>query len=156
MLEPPIGEAIKINCDAAVKRGMAVIACVARDAHSSILECVGSKLPSHCSMLMAESLAIKEAHLLCIKDGFDSATIENASSVMISWCLKEDGVPPWDISAVIADIRSLSEGRSFSFSSVRRSANQVAHWVAKFCLSCGSWNLNVGNFPPSLLSIVRV
>ena len=73
---------------------------------------------------------------------------------MISWCIKEEDVPPWDISAVISDIQSLSCDGAFVFSAVIRSGNQVANSVANFCRGSGSWSHNLCCVRPRLRALV--
>lgn len=107
---------------------------------------LGQDFPQ-CSVLLAEALAVREDCLLCIKNNISYAVIENDLAVGVSWCLKEDGEPPWDIFAVIADIKSLF--------SVRRSVSRLAHWAAKFCLFVRNWSLDPCNFPLYLKSLAR-
>lgn len=46
-------------------------------------------------------------------------------------------IPPWEISSVISDIKSLARRASFSFAATRRSANQVANWRMLFLWDYG-------------------
>lgn len=45
-----------------------------------------------------------------------------------------EGVPPWDICAVMNDIRSMASSRGLAFKWCPRVGNRAAHWVASACL----------------------
>lgn len=78
---PPCEILIKINCDAAVKKEFVSVACVARDSLGRLLESFRSRIPIQCSMMLAETLAIKEACFFCVKSGISSTVIKSDSAV---------------------------------------------------------------------------
>lgn len=56
-------------------------------------------------------------------------TIENKNSQIISLC-SSDLEPPWEVEAIVKDIRILKQSSGFRFLSVRKNANRAAHWCA--------------------------
>ncbi|KAI8530759.1 hypothetical protein RHMOL_Rhmol11G0084200 [Rhododendron molle] len=64
-------------------------------------------------------------------------------------------VPPWDVRALVLDIRQYAKEGAFIFKWVRRSANKVAHEVAPLALHrllpC-NW---ISNPPLSLVSVLN-
>lgn len=46
--------------------------------------------------------------IFCAKSDILYACIESDSLEVVSWCTQEDGVPPWNIAAVISDIREMA------------------------------------------------
>lgn len=65
---PPPPNALKINCDAAVKGSSGTLGCIIRDHSGSIVECFGKQI-SVSSVYLAEALAVREACLFCVKAG---------------------------------------------------------------------------------------
>ena len=106
------GNLLKVNCDAAVKGNQADVACLVRDRSGSILDGFCKRVASGLSVLMVEALAVREACVFCLKAGIVEARIESDNAYVVAWCLKEDGIPPWEISPVICDIGSLAQSSS--------------------------------------------
>lgn len=63
-------------------------------------------------------------------------------------------LPAWNIVAMISDIWVLACRSALSLSVVRRSAKQVANWIAKFCRAFGSWSYNSNSVSPRLEALV--
>ncbi|KAM7516612.1 hypothetical protein LguiA_006195 [Lonicera macranthoides] len=103
---------------------------------------------------IAEAIAIREACILYLKARIKEAVIESDNSSVVSWCIAEDGAPPWEVKVIIDDIRTLAIKASLSVSVIRRSANEVANWIARIALSLGSWSFNMGCIPHKLALLV--
>lgn len=124
------------------------------DSNGCLIDCFGSKFNSPCLVLVAEVLVVREACIFCIKGGLSGVCLESDSSGVVSWCIKSDGVPPWEIAAVVSDIQVLASRGDLSFSAVRRSVDEVANWAAKFCLANGGWSINFCCLPLCLKALI--
>ncbi|KAL7161948.1 hypothetical protein ACSBR2_042429 [Camellia fascicularis] len=58
--------------------------------------------------------------------------IESDCKSVIHLCVSE-GVPPWELLAMICDVRSLASSKQLVFRWCPRKANKAAHWVAAAC-----------------------
>ena len=67
------------------------------------------------------------------------------SKVLIS-LLSSEMVPPWEVAAVVHDIKKLGAEFGIHFFFVPRSFNRAAHWVAN--------NMSRGLLPPNWMSVI--
>ena len=101
-----------------MKGDVGAFGCVLRDSSGHVLESFGEKLEAGCSVLLSEALAVRRACIFCAKSGLNHMCIESNSSQLscsLAQQAKSDGVPPWDIAAVIFDIHSLASSHDLSF-----------------------------------------
>ncbi|XP_028099060.1 uncharacterized protein LOC114298654 [Camellia sinensis] len=144
----------KINCDASFcqRTSRAAIAAVVRDSNGQLID-GNAKTVSASSASQAEACAVRMACLMVKAHNLSFVEIESDNQMVIKLCVSEQ-VPPWELSAIILDIRHFASVYHLSFSWTHRSNNRVAHWVAT---SQASQVLPVSwaGFPPdSLLSLL--
>lgn len=131
---PPIGDMVKINCDAAydlnsLKGASAVLV---RDRDGDLL--TGSSRVHPCvSPLQAEALALNDAmDLICALD-VQVAIVESDNATVVNACL--GGLIPWQIDGIVNEIRrKLSLFNRVEVRWIRREANKSADLVAKLML----------------------
>ncbi|KAI7995878.1 hypothetical protein LOK49_LG11G02291 [Camellia lanceoleosa] len=121
---------VKVNCDASFHRASAKAsaAAIMRDAQGQFLDGIVTSFFS-ASTLHAEAVAVRLACRLVQMYGLSLADIENDNQELIHLCVSET-VPPWEIMAIVADIRSFARDRDWKFMWTRRTNNSAAHWVA--------------------------
>ena len=64
-----------------------------------------------------------------------SLVICSDSELVISLA-SSDLDPPWEIEAIISDIRSLAFNYGFIFLFVPKSLNVIAHWIVRVAFKC--------------------
>nr|GEV17724.1 ubiquitin carboxyl-terminal hydrolase 9-like [Tanacetum cinerariifolium] len=149
----PHGFSVKLNCDAALKCSKADFGIVVRDS-TGYLRYVLGKLCHAISPLNAEIIAVHYACSLASDRGWFNVTVESDSHLAISLACSE-ATPPWNLAALVDDIRLWANNMELSFSWVNRECNQVAHWVAPHAFSTtssSSWDVY---FPQELTSLAR-
>ncbi|KAF7139221.1 hypothetical protein RHSIM_Rhsim07G0138700 [Rhododendron simsii] len=125
---------IKINCDVAIRKNGQEAACAA-----VVRNWVGKLIDGHVisakvtSSLQGELLAIRLACAMANSLGLLEVEIESDNQMAIKLSASEL-VPPWEVGAVVQDIRLLSQSGGFSFKWVKREANGLAHLVASYSL----------------------
>lgn len=123
-------------------------ACMLFNQAHSLIDGV-AKLVKASFPLVAEVAAIKEACCLFVTRGISSAFILSDSKQAISLASSYLD-PPWDVAALILDIRKLAADFKLEFIHPPRAANCVAHWVIKALVN-GSLPVNWVSMPPSPL-----
>ncbi|KAI7995877.1 hypothetical protein LOK49_LG11G02292 [Camellia lanceoleosa] len=108
---PPREGTVKVNCDASFHRASAKAsaAAIMRDAQGQFLDGIVTSFFS-ASTLHAEAVAVRLACRLVQMYGLSLADIENDNQELIHLCVSET-VPPWEIMAIVADIRSFARDR---------------------------------------------
>ncbi|KAL5783297.1 hypothetical protein ACOSP7_008326 [Xanthoceras sorbifolium] len=147
---------VKINSDVAVdvrgrRLGFGVV----------IRDCTGKVLVSYTSLLLGlfssdigEALAILLGLRLAIDMGLSTVCVESDAASVVKQ-LSSQVSSCSDIGLILDDILSLVVNfAALSFSSVRRSANIVAHSLAKFVLSHQPVGVRLGSVPSSLARVV--
>ncbi|CAL5389426.1 unnamed protein product [Camellia sinensis] len=127
---PPRLGTVKVNCDASFHQSSAKAsaAAIMRDSKGQFIDGIVTAFFS-ASALQAEAVAVRLACRLAQMHGLSLADIENDNQELIHLCVSET-VPPWEIMAVVADIRSLARDKAWNFMWTRRTNNSAAHWVA--------------------------
>ncbi|CAL5428393.1 unnamed protein product [Camellia sinensis] len=127
---PPRVGTVKVNCDASFHRSLAKAsaAAIMRDSEGHFIDGVVTSF-FLASALQAEAVAVRLACRLVQMYGLSLADIENDNQDLIHLCVSET-VPSWEITAIVADIRSLARDRAWKFMWTRRTNNSAAHWVA--------------------------
>ncbi|KAL5843786.1 hypothetical protein ACOSQ4_009744 [Xanthoceras sorbifolium] len=142
----------KINSDVAVDvRGRRLgFGVVIRDYTGKVLVSYTSLLLGLFSSDIGEALAILRGLRLAIDMGLSTVCVESdAASVVKQLSSRVSSCS--DIGLILDDILSLVVNfADLSFSSVRRSANIVAHGLAKFALSYQPVGVRLGSVPSSL------
>ncbi|KAL5780225.1 hypothetical protein ACOSQ2_010962 [Xanthoceras sorbifolium] len=147
---------IKINSDVAVDaRGRRLgFGVVFRDSVGEVLVSYTSLLPGLFSSDIGEALAILLGLRLAGDMGFPSVCVESDAASVVKQ-LSSRAPSCSDIGLILDDILSLVGGFAvISFSSVRRSANKVAHGLAKFALSHQPVGVRIRGVPSSVAFLV--
>ncbi|KAI7980312.1 hypothetical protein LOK49_Contig167G00003 [Camellia lanceoleosa] len=84
------------------------------------------------SVAQGELLAIRTACLMASALNLNVVDIEGDCKAVIQLCVSE-GVPPWELLALLGDVRSLAATRQLNFLWCPRVRNSAAHWVASAC-----------------------
>ncbi|KAG5545805.1 hypothetical protein RHGRI_018086 [Rhododendron griersonianum] len=146
---PPAAGSLKINCDASwskgPNRGWGGI--ILRDSHGNLIDGRRFRI-SATSALHAEASVIREACLFAKALNLSSVCIENDNAQLISLSVSEL-VPPWEVLAILSDIRLLAKDEGLSFRWTPREGNEAAHWVASSQASSLGPNWVV--YPPEIL-----
>ncbi|XP_028084016.1 uncharacterized protein LOC114285186 [Camellia sinensis] len=121
----------KINCDASFcqRNSMAAIAAVMRDSKGHLID-GNARTVSASSAFQDEAFAVRMACLMVRAHNLSFVEIESDNQMVIKLCVSEQ-VPPWELSAIILDIRYFASAYQLSFSWTHRSNNRVVNWVAK-------------------------
>ncbi|CAH9075976.1 unnamed protein product [Cuscuta epithymum] len=140
---------LKANVDAAVGSQGRGLGWVLRDAAGSFVAAGVQSWNGDCSPLEAELLGIREVLSWLKEQAWDNVEIESDSSLAVS---EIQGGTSWSSGGLLAeDIREISSGfNNLSFSFIRRSANRVAHMLAKAACSMSDSQFWV-NSPPSCI-----
>lgn len=122
--QPPPPGVIKINCDVAMGTGSdkAVVTAVFRNSHGQILDGFTQKVNISSSFLR-EAWAIRSACYAARAHNLSSVEIEGDNKTVIFLCVSEND-PPWEVAAIIYDIKSLARAGSFSISWCPRGADR--------------------------------
>ncbi|KAL5779613.1 hypothetical protein ACOSQ2_010350 [Xanthoceras sorbifolium] len=142
----------KINSDVAVDvRGRRLgFGVVIRDYMGKVLVSYTSLLLGLFSSDIGEALAILRGLRLAIDMGLSTVCVESDAASVVKQ-LSSRVTSCSDIGLILDDILSLVVNfADLSFSSVRRSANIVAHGLAKFALSYQPVGVQLGSVPSSL------
>jgi ribonuclease HI len=146
---PPEEDWVKANADGAFRSadnngGGGV---VLRDHHGSCLGMVGRFYPRVGDAEHAELLACHQALIFAKEKGVDKVVLET-DSTGVAAKLKTEDLDRSAYGMLAEDIKKLSKGfEDFSVRTVRRSANGVAHLVAKVSCDNKSCNRWMGAFP---------
>ncbi|XP_058223256.1 uncharacterized protein LOC131332968 [Rhododendron vialii] len=145
---------LKINCDVAIKRNGRDAKCAAiiRDSRGAIVDgrVIDAKIVSS---LHEELVAVRSACGMVKTMGLRGVTIESDNQKAIKLSVSEL-VPPWEVMAVVWDIRKLCQEEGISCAWSIREANGLAHEVASEALR-GVLPVNWVSSPSScLVSIV--
>ncbi|CAH9135001.1 unnamed protein product, partial [Cuscuta epithymum] len=140
---------LKLNTDASVLPGnISGLGWVVRDSGGFFV--AGGVNTCHgCSPAVAEALSIREALSWLKQQGWDNIDVESDSIQIISRIKSgsDDSLP----GLIVEDIRDISSGfTSISFSHVKRSANRVAHDLARAAVSMSDRYIWIYTNPPCI------
>ncbi|KAL7246469.1 hypothetical protein ACSBR2_001546 [Camellia fascicularis] len=126
---PPRGK-WKFNCDAAfdLRQGTGAVAVLLRDHLGLLVDGMISKIRVR-SVAQGELLAVRHACLMAGALNLAAVDIESDCKSVIHLCVSE-GVPPWELLALLSDVRSMATHRRLNFLWCPRMRNRAAHWVA--------------------------
>ncbi|KAI7990427.1 hypothetical protein LOK49_LG12G02451 [Camellia lanceoleosa] len=131
---PPLHGTWKINCDAATDlfRGRGAVAVLLRDATGKLVDGVATSLRMT-TALQGEACAVRFACSMARALHGATVEVESDCKKLIQLCVSE-GVPPWEICAVMNDIWCMASSGTVTFKWCPRIQNRAAHWVASACL----------------------
>ncbi|KAI7995021.1 hypothetical protein LOK49_LG11G00195 [Camellia lanceoleosa] len=111
---PPCGS-WKLNCDAAVdlKQSGNLYSSSSSDHNGQLVDGMARQTCLR-SVAQCELLAIRHACLMADALNLNTVEIESDCKSVIQLCVSE-GVPPWELLALICDVRSLASRRSLVF-----------------------------------------
>lgn len=126
---PPRGK-WKFNCDAAfdLRQGTGAVAVLLRDHLGILVDGMVCKVRVR-SVAQGELLAVRHACLMAGALNLAAVDIESDCKSVIHLCVSE-GVPPWELLALLNDVRSMATSRQLNFLWCPRMGNRAAHWVA--------------------------
>ncbi|CAL5366655.1 unnamed protein product [Camellia sinensis] len=81
------------------------------------------------SVAQGELLAVRHACLMAGALNLAAVDIESDCKSVIHLCVSE-GVPPWELLALLSNVRSMATSRQLNFLWCPRMGNRAAHWVA--------------------------
>ncbi|KAL7243137.1 hypothetical protein ACSBR1_015538 [Camellia fascicularis] len=124
----------KFNCDAAfdLRQGTGAVAVLLRDHLGILVDGMACKIRVR-SVAQGELLAVRHACLMADASNLAVVDVESDCKSVIYLCVSE-GVPPWELLAMISDVRYLATNRQLNFVWCPRKGNRAAHWVASACL----------------------
>ena len=132
--EPPTGYSYKINVDAAVFTEINAFGfgVVVRNERAEVMASLAAKSPPVTDGEEAELLACRKALEFAIDAGFMNVVLEG-DSLNVMRAISSGKASKSRLGHIYEDIQCLATGfQSFSVSSVKRSANGVAHALARF------------------------
>lgn len=104
-------------------------------------------------MLSIEACALRIACMVAIQEEYQTVIFESDCKSLIAYITETEARCPWEVEAVVKDIKEWAKTRNWSFNWCRRVQNRAAHWIASKCLS-RDLLLFSGCIPPGLNSIL--
>lgn len=154
---PDFGK-FKTNCDVAISiiKNASKAVVILRNWRGKLVG-GAAKTVSVCSNLGlgGELFAIRAACEMLFRLGMKEVVVESDNKQAITLSVSEL-VPPWNVRALVLDIRQYAKEGAFLFKWVCRSANKVAHEVASLALRSSlpcNW---ISNPPLSLVSVLNL
>ncbi|KAK3198821.1 hypothetical protein Dsin_022236 [Dipteronia sinensis] len=136
--EPPAQGLYKINCDAAIDLAGCLVGCgvVIRNEEGLIMAASSQRMMASFPPHIAEATAILCGIQLAIDSGLNPVIVESDAAVVVEWINGGD-ILYSEIGVIISNIKNLLQQiHCAAVAFVPRSANQVAHCLAKYALSC--------------------
>ncbi|KAK3199632.1 hypothetical protein Dsin_023047 [Dipteronia sinensis] len=154
--KPPNHGLYKINCDAAIDLAGCLVGCgtVIRNDEGLVMVASSQRMmatfPSH----IAEATAILCGIQLAIDSGLNPVTVESDVAVVLDWINGGDAFYS-ETGVIISDIKNLlQQTNCVAVAFVPRSANQVAHCLAKYALSCSEDRFSLEEVPNCVSKLV--
>lgn len=152
----PVGTVLKINVDAALfaEAGKYSSACVVRDTRGQFLEAISSCKLGMVSPEMAEILGVREA-LSWIKRKSWQRVIVETDSLVVTQSIRSSVSMVSYFGSIVEDCRSmLKELPDVKLLFIRRSANRVAHHVARASYYVDDRVIRSVDVSPDLLDVI--
>lgn len=132
---PPPPSSIKFNCDGAFSssRSSAAFGCLARDSGGGI-QCYRAGRIVASSALATEAWALRIACGMAVDLNLSSAVFESDCKELVDCINNKINRPPWEIKAMVEDIKQWAQQRNWKISWVCREQNAAAHWLATHAL----------------------
>ena len=130
--KPPTGQLYKLNFDAAIFANSSGIGAVIRNAAGEVMAALSARGAAVIDSEEAEAIACRKALEFAIDAGFSELVVEGDNSVVLSSVSSIH--PDWSrLGVIYDDIRHLAAGLHYvAFNCIRRSANSVAHSLARY------------------------
>lgn len=132
--QPPLGLTYKMNYDAAVFNGLPAtgVGVVIQNGDGQVMAALASRGPAVMDSEEAEVLACRRALEFAIDAGFADLVVEGDNSNMLRSVVSSQ--PDWSrLGNIYDDVRYLAARLRFvEFKCIRRSANGVAHSLARY------------------------
>lgn len=125
---------IKFNCDGAYSssRSIAAFGFLAKDSGGLSQFCRSGKVRAP-SALFIEAWTLHIAWGIAVDLGIKDAVFESDCRMVID-CLRNGNYQcPWEIAAMVEDMKCWTASRNWTFSWVSREHNRAAHWLAPNC-----------------------
>ncbi|KAK6139091.1 hypothetical protein DH2020_027171 [Rehmannia glutinosa] len=147
---------IKVNTDASIVKTTGTgIGVIIRDHDGKIIHTLSKKLVNEFRIAIAEAIAYKEGIIEAKKLQAQSVILESDCKQLIQAFHRQETNITY-MGYVVDDIRQLSESfSSFSLCYIPRTANSLAHQLAKFAFSSCCNGLYYGSFPNELIHLVH-
>ncbi|KAK6116532.1 hypothetical protein DH2020_049737 [Rehmannia glutinosa] len=151
---PPEGT-IKINTDASVIKMVGTgLGAILRDHNGNVIHTIAKKITHEFSIEIAEAMACLEGLTTAKNLQLTSVLIESDCMHMVQAFHRKETNLTY-LGSVIEDIRQLSRDfPSFSLRYIPRTANRVAHYLAKFAFTNSCRGFYCGTIPDELMYLV--
>ncbi|KAK2638398.1 hypothetical protein Ddye_026193 [Dipteronia dyeriana] len=146
--KPPNLGLHKINCDAIIDLADCLVGsgAVIRNEEGLVMAASSQRMMATFPPHIAEATAILHGIQLAIDSGLYPIMVESETAVVVDWINGGDTLYS-EIGVIISDIKNLLQlTQCTAVAFIPRSANQVAHCLAKYDLSCNEDM--VGGLPP--------
>ncbi|CAH9086857.1 unnamed protein product [Cuscuta epithymum] len=146
---------IKFNTDAAVcnTNGQRGFGWIARNANGQFLACASYPWPGICSVKELEALAVREALIWLISQEWEKIVVETDALQVVSSLAEEPGNSYFDL--ILDDIRvMIASNVNIKVSHVKRSANRVAHKLARVAVSLSDRRVWLDLPPSNIVSLM--
>lgn len=147
---PPPPSVIKFNSDGAYSssRSAAAFGIIARDSSGSAqLWRFGRVVAS--SAIFIEAWALRIACGVAMESNFGEVICESDCKLLIDYLNSSSAICPWEIYAIVEDIKAWASSRNWSFVWCCREKNRAAQWLASNSLS-RRIPFHTGCIPPGL------
>lgn len=131
---------------------MAAFGIIARDSGgSALLWRCGRAMVS--SAIAIEAWALRIACVMAMEQGYSDVIFETDCQNLFRYVSNSKTECPWEIEAIVNDIRKWASYNRWSFRWCGRNLNKAAHWVASQCRKVSNFFLS-GCIPPALESVL--
>ncbi|XP_062114086.1 uncharacterized protein LOC133825112 [Humulus lupulus] len=151
----PTPGVIKINVDAALSTEASTysFACVARDDQGHFIEAITCCRQGVVSPKMAEAMGVREA-LSWLKKKYWSHVVIETDCLTVIQSLRSSISMDSYFGGIISDCKQLMEDKNISIVFVKRSANGVAHVVARASLSHADRIIRSVDLTPAIVDVI--
>lgn len=149
---------VKVSVDAAVfeDRGGVGFGLVARDSNGTLIEAIAKVHPALVSPVVAEAMAFKEALSWADAQGWHDAVMESDCLSMVQAIRSQVPMRSY-LGQIIEDCREmLRRLNKITLFFVKRSANMVAHQVARESYYLSGRSLNRESVPDSIKNVIAL
>lgn len=151
--KPPVGS-LKVNCDAALfkSHGVTSLAWVIRDHEGQFVNAISRLVPGLIDSTVAEAMSVREA-LSWLKEHDLTHIKLEIDTLLVVQAINRNDAGSSPLCLILDDCIALSDQiHDLSISHVRRSANRVAHYIAKADVS--KPDLFIWGYSPQTISFL--
>lgn len=106
---------------------MAAFSCLARDSGGGIQFYRSGRIVAS-SALVTEAWAVRIACGMVVDMGISTAVFESDCHVLVDCMNNKNELEPWEIAAVVADMKQWACQKNWKFTWACREQNKAAHW----------------------------